>query len=66
MDKTLLPYDTIVKAAQGEPEAVAAILEKYKGFIRYSAYINGAVSVDMQDFIIERLIQSLPRFRFDR
>ena len=66
MDKTLLPYDTIVKATKGEPEAVAAVLEKYKGFIRYSAYINGAVSVDMQNFIIERLIQSLPRFRFDR
>lgn len=66
MDKTLLPYDTIVKAAKGEPEAVAAVLEKYKGFIRYSSYINGTVSVDMQDFIIERLIQSLPRFRFDR
>ena len=66
MDKTLLPYDTIVKAAKGEPEAVAAVLEEYKGFIRYSSYINGAVSVDMQDFIIERLLQSLPRFRFDR
>ena len=28
----LLPYETIVKASEGDPEAVAAVLSHYAGF----------------------------------
>ena len=30
----LLPYETIVKASEGDPEAVAAVLSHYAGYIR--------------------------------
>ena len=28
----LLPYETIVKASEGDPEAVAAVLSHYAGY----------------------------------
>ena len=31
----LLPYETIVKAHEGDPEAVNAVLRHYTGYIRY-------------------------------
>ena len=30
----LLPYETIVKASEGDPDAVAAVLSHYAGYIR--------------------------------
>ena len=33
----LLPYETIVKASEGDPEAVAAVLSHYAGYIRSCA-----------------------------
>lgn len=33
----LLPYETIVQATSGEPEAVNLVLQHYKGYIRYAA-----------------------------
>ena len=32
----LLPYETIVKASEGDPEAVAAVLSHYAGYIRHN------------------------------
>ena len=32
----LLPYETIVKAHEGDPEAVDAVLSHYAGYIRHS------------------------------
>ena len=29
----LLPYETIVKASEGDPEAVAAVLSHYAGYV---------------------------------
>ena len=34
----LLPYETIVKAHEGDPEAVNAVLRHYAGYIRYICY----------------------------
>ena len=31
----LLPYETILKAREGDPEAVNAVLLHYAGYIRY-------------------------------
>ena len=33
----LLSYETIVKASEGDPEAVAAVLSHYAGYIRSCA-----------------------------
>ncbi len=32
----LLPYETIVKAAAGEPEAVNTVIQTYTGYIKAS------------------------------
>ena len=39
----LLPYETIVKASEGDPEAVAAVLSHYAGYIRSCAKMDGQI-----------------------
>ena len=62
----LLPYETIVKASEGDPEAVAAVLSHYAGYIRTYSKIDGHINVEMQEHIIQKLIESLFKFHFDR
>ena len=40
----LLPYETILKAREGDPEAVNAVLLHYAGYIRYFSKVNGQVN----------------------
>ena len=56
-NRKLLPYETIVQATSGEPEAVHAVLSHYAGYIRYRAS-------DIEDYIQTKLIESLFKFRF--
>ena len=37
----LLPYETIVKATAGEPEAVNTVIQTYTGYIKYLSYFKG-------------------------
>ena len=62
----LLPYETIVKASEGDPDAVAAVLSHYAGYIRACSKMDGQISTDMQEHIVQRLIESLLKFHFDR
>ena len=62
----LLPYETIVKASEGDPEAVAAVLSHYAGYVRSCAKMDGQINTDMQEHIVRQLIESLLKFRFDR
>ena len=62
----LLPYETIVKASEGDPEAVAAVLSHYAGYIRTYSKMDGHINVEMQEYIVQKLIESLFKFRFDR
>ena len=43
----LLPYETIVKASEGDPEAVAAVLSHYAGYIRSFSKVNGQVNAEV-------------------
>ena len=43
----LLPYETIVKASEGDPEAVAAVLSHYAGYIRSCAKMDGQINTDI-------------------
>ena len=52
----LLPYETIVKAHEGDPEAVDAVLSHYAGYIRYFSKMNGQVNAEVEDYVKERLI----------
>jgi len=62
----LLPYEIIVKAHDGEPDAVNAVLRHYAGYIRYCSRIHGYYNKDMEDAITSRLIESLFKFWLDR
>ena len=45
----LLPYETIVKATAGEPEAVNTVIQTYTGYIKYPSYFQGSINVDIQE-----------------
>ena len=65
MKKNLIPYETIVRATEGEPEAVNEVLRYYSQRIRYAAIENGYVNPDTEDSIKSRLIAALFKFRFN-
>ena len=62
----LLPYKTIVKAHESDPEAVNAVLQHYAGYIRYCSMMDGKVNTEIEEYVTQRLIESLFKFRFDR
>ena len=62
----LLPYETIVQATSGEPEAVNLVLQHYRGYIRYAARISGQADQDAEDYITETLLKALFKFRLDK
>ena len=61
----LVPYETIVRATSGEPEAVDEVLQHYSKRIRLASLENGHISKDTEDNIKRRLIAALLQFRFD-
>ena len=63
MSDRLLPYDTIIKAHEGDPIAIQAVLDRYAGYIRYFSKMNGYYNSDMEDYIRTKLIESLFKFR---
>ena len=62
----LLPYETIVQATSGEPEAVNLVLQHYRGYIRYATRISGQADQDAEDYITETLLKAIFKFRMDR
>ena len=52
----LLPYETIVKASEGDPSAVAAVLSHHAGYIRACSRTDGQINPVMQAHIVQRLI----------
>ena len=61
----LVPYETIVRATSGEPEAIDEVLRHYSKRIRLASLENGQVNKDTEDNIKRRLIAALFQFRFD-
>ena len=62
----LLSYETIVKAHEGDPDAVNAVLSHYAGYIRYFSKVNGQVNTEVEEYVKQQLIAALFKFRFDR
>ena len=62
----LLPYEIIIRAAAGEPEAVSTVIQHYTGYIKYLSYFQGSITDDIQDYLKACLMEALPKFRFDR
>ncbi len=65
-NQNLIPYETIVRATEGEPEAVDEVLQYYSRRIHYAAIENGHVNQDTEDSIKSRLVAALFKFRFDK
>lgn len=61
----LIPYETVVRATSGEPEAVEEVLQHYSRRIWLAALENGHINKDTEDSIRQRLITALFQFRFD-
>ena len=61
----LVPYETIIRATSGDPEAVEEVLQHYSKRIRFAALENGHVNKDTEDNIKQRLVAALFKFRFD-
>lgn len=59
----LLPYETIVQATSGEPEAVNTVLQYYGQQIQYAARINGQADKDTEEHITETLLKAIFKFR---
>ena len=55
----LLPYETIVKATAGEPEAVNTVIQTYIGYIKYLSYFQGSINDDIQDYLKAQLMEAL-------
>lgn len=66
MSRKLLPYETIVKAHEGNLEAVETVLSHYAGYIKYVSMMSGRVNADVEEHVKLKLIESLMKFRFDR
>ena len=62
----LLPYETIVKAHEGDPDAVNAVLSHYAGYIRYFSKVHGKINTEVEEYVTQKLITALFKFRFDR
>ena len=61
----LLPYETIVRATNGQPEAADEVLRHYSNRIRIAAIENGHIDRDTEDSIKQRFVTALFKFRFD-
>lgn len=62
----LLPYETIVKAHEGDPDAIDTVLFHYAGYIRYCSKLHGKVNAEVKEYVKQKLIAALFKFRFDR
>lgn len=61
----LLPYEIIIKAREGDPDAVNTVLQNYAGYIQCLSRVNGEVNTDVEDYVIQTLIGSLFKFRLE-
>ncbi len=62
----LLPYETIIKATSGEPEAVNAVLQHCRGLICYYSLVNGQIDLDAEEYITEKLLIAIFKYDFGR
>ena len=61
----LLPYETIVKAHGGDPDAIDTVLSHYAGYIRYCSKVHGKINTEVEEYVKQKLITALFKFRFD-
>ena len=47
----LLSYETIVKAHEGDPDAIDTVLSHYVGYIRYCSKVHGKVNAEVEEYV---------------
>ena len=62
----LLTYETIVKADEGDKDAIGTVLYNYEGYISYFSKVHGQVNAEVEEYVKQQLIAALFKFRFDR
>ena len=55
----LLPYETIVKAHEGDPDAIDTVLSHYAGYIRYCSKVHGKVNTEVEEWCGIKKVDSL-------
>ena len=55
----LLPYETIVKAHEGDPDAVNDVLSLYAGYIHHFSKMNGQVKEDTTATAADKMMKVL-------
>ncbi|WP_314024796.1 helix-turn-helix domain-containing protein [Filifactor alocis] len=45
---------------------VNAVIQTYTGYIKYLSYSQGIINDDIQDYLKASLMETLPKFRFNR
>lgn len=60
-----LPVENIEQAVAGEPEAVEAVIQHFRGYIKYLSYRDGYYNADIQERLEARLMAAILTFRFD-
>ena len=58
----LLPYETIVKAHEGDPDAIDTVLSHYAGYIRYCCKVHGKVNAEVEEYVKQKLIARCSSF----
>ena len=52
----LLPYETIIKAHEGDPDATDTMLSHYSGYIHYCSKIYGKVNYsEVEDHVKQQI-----------
>ena len=49
----LLPYETIVKAHEGDPDAIDSVLSHYAGYIRSFSKVHGQRNAAVVDYVAQ-------------
>ena len=55
-----------MKAHEGDPDAIDTVLSHYAGYILYCSKVHGKVNAEVEEYVKQKLIAALFKFRFDR
>ena len=56
----------LLKAHEGDLDAIDTVLSHYAGYIRYFSKVHGQVNAEVEEYVKQQLIAALFKFRFDR
>ena len=51
---------------EGDPDAIDTVLSHYAGYIRYCSKVHGKINTEVEEYVKQKLITALFKFRFDR